>query len=133
MTTHNIKIGDTLTCHITGKQFTAQVVNGFTTNYATDGKNNVYSDEGVTIATRRDISNGISTTLYATHKTHGSAITGWKGDKYGEIIGVTEWERYSRYGAYKMYALRVRMFDGSIWQGRVSEQSGAITLRKKGI
>lgn len=130
--TRGIVFGATvLTCAITGAHFVAQRET-ITTNYATDSKGNIYSDEGVHIATRRDILDRLPTALYCTHKTHGSAATGWKGDKHGTIVGVLSWQRWSKHGRYTMYSLDVRMFDGSLWRGRVSSSSDAVTLRYVG-
>lgn len=125
----NINLGDLLTCSVTGKTFKAKRV-GFTTNYATNSKGEIFSDEGVFIATQNDIKNREKVSLYISGEvTQGSSVTGWKDDKHGTVYSVISWDRWSYFGKYKMHSVEVRMFDGSLWRGRMSSNGECITLK----
>ncbi len=112
-----INIGDTLTCAETGKQFVAQR-DGCSFNYASDREGRVYSDEGVDIRERRELQDQ-SKPFYCYVSMDGHSVTGWKGNKLGDIVG----------GITGTHRFRVRDVHGNWWTGRGEGAGVCCTLR----
>lgn len=127
----NIGAGVVVRCNETGEQFTTKQV-GYTMNYARDAAGRVFSDDGVTIFTRRAISSRKPVTLYISGVRQGADVTGWKGDVHGKVVAHTSWTRWSIYGSYDMHSVQVRMFDGSLWRGRFGGMNECVTLKPIG-
>lgn len=119
-----INIGDTLTCTETGKQFTAQR-DGCSYNYALDREGRIYSDEGVDIRERRDMLDR-SKPFYCYVSCDGGRVTGWKGNKLGDIVGgLTVPPR----GSLQPHRFRVCDVHGNWWTGRGAGTGMCCTLR----
>lgn len=120
-----------LTCSVTGKQFIADR-DGCSVNYAHDNAGAILSDEGVIVAITQSIQRREVQVLYINNVGHGAIVADWKGARMGRVVSATSWARYSRlHGYYSMFAVTVRMFDGSLWTGRMSSLYECITLRYK--
>lgn len=119
-----IQIGDTLTCAETGKQFIAQL-DGCSSNYASDREGRVYSEEGAGIRERRDMLDR-SKPFGCYVSIDGRSVTGWKGNKLGDIIGgLTAPPR----GSLQPHRFRVRDVHGNWWAGRGAGTGMFCTLR----
>lgn len=128
MTNRQINFGDVLTCAETGKTFIA-ARDGITTNYATTESGEVLSDEGVYIRQRRELLDR-SRAFYCYLSGDGRAVTGWKGNKLGDVIAshrVKLTRRSYTHGADYSH-VTVRDVHGGLWYGRGSP-GVAITLR----
>lgn len=125
----NVKPGDLIRCQETGKLFTI-TTDGFTFNYASDGKGNIVSDEGVNIRERRELLDRSKPIGYYL-SSDGKSVTGWKGNILGTVIDSRHCEltRISFTHDRDSYrSVRVRDVHGSEWYGRGSPGI-AITLR----
>lgn len=119
-----IEIGQTLTCHVTGKAFTA-ARDGFTTNYATDAQGRIYSDEGVDITQRREMG-ARKGPVGAYVSSDCKRVTGWKGNTLGTITQATRGRvGFCPDGLY----VTVRDVHGGYWHGRNAGPGMCITLR----
>lgn len=114
---NTINIGDTLTCAEAGKQFIAQR-DGCCFNYAIDREGRVYSDEGVDIRERRALLDR-SKPFGCYVSCDGQIVTGWKGNKLGDIVG----------GRGSLQRFRVRDVHGNWWTGRGAGAGMCCTLR----
>jgi len=124
---NEIKLGDTLTCAETGKQFIAAAC-GITTNYAHDREGNVYSDEGVDIGERRALLDRSKPfTGYLSEDAY--KLTGWKGNVLGRVTRTSTVKVARRsYAHGPVLAVRVIDIHGGEWFGRGSPGM-CITLR----
>ena len=114
-------IGKSLVCTETGKTFIGESV-GFTTNYAKNGKGEVFSDEGVDIREKRELLDRTKP-YYAYVNGDGKLITGWKGNKLAEVyqswsIALAGNSHFHSNKSYKFF--RVRDIHGKCWYGRGS-------------
>lgn len=119
-----INIGDTLTCAVTGKTFTAQRT-GCTFNYAQDSAGRPVSDEGVELSNQRAMLDRTKPVgLYVSQD--GRHVTGWKGD----IVGNITRSSVSR-GNFGGSLMHVRVLDmhGGHWYGKGAGRGMYITLR----
>ena len=109
-----IEIGQILTCTETGKQFAA-ASDGFTYNYARDREGNLYSDEGVDIREKREMSDR-SKPFCCYLSSDGRTVGGWKGN----ILGRVTWSSESRTGWHGSRLTHVRVTDvhGNSWHGK---------------
>jgi len=130
---NQVNIGDTLTCAETGKLFVA-AIDGSTTNYATNSKGEVFSDEGVHIIDKRELLDRTKPfTCYIS--SDGKHATGWKGNVLGYI---TESHSTPLPFGHKFYhwhgknytAYTVRDIHGGLWYGK-SSPGMCINLRPK--
>lgn len=115
-----IELGRILQCAETGKYFIAQS-DGFTFNYAQDSAGNTYSDEGVNFRERRELlDRSRPFTCYIS--SDGKSVTGWKGNKLGDIIqaSTVRLAQWSAFHGKSMLAVKVRDVHGGLWYGRGS-------------
>lgn len=123
----NIVLGETiLTCHKTGKQFTAQQ-DGCSYNYAKDSKGNIYSDEGVYLSLKDEVLTQNKIGAYADLDKR--IVQGWKSE---HVLGKIICHYVANSGfCGKMDFIEVRMFDGSLWKGKFKSASmQCVTLKK---
>lgn len=117
----DIVLGETeLVCAATGKRFVAER-EGITTNFARDDHGRVYSDEGVNVAERLALLDR-SKPFVCYVSGDGRAVTGWKGNKLGDIVR-TRTGRLARWSAFHgsfIHYYRVRDVHGGLWYGRGS-------------
>lgn len=118
-----INFGDTLTCTETGKQFIA-AQDGCSTNYARNGDDEIFSDEGVDIREKRELLDR-SKPFFAYLSSDGRSITGWKGNKLASAISWNGRVGYCRDGCY-VNAVDVH---GQKWHGKNGGKGMAIVLR----
>lgn len=118
------KIGDTLTCAETGKQFTAQR-DGCSINYTFDRDGRIYSDEGVDIRDRRAMLDR-SKPFGCYVSCDGATVIGWKGGKLGDIVGGMS---VPPRGSLQPHRFRVRDIQGNWWAGRGAGPGMSCTLR----
>lgn len=118
-----VEIGDTLTCAETGKQFVAGR-DGCSTNYARNNAGEVFSDEGVDIRERRELSHRAGP-FCCYVSSLGGTVTGWKGNVLGQIV------RSSIGGGFggRMLHVRVRDVHGGLWYGKGAGAGMCIMLR----
>ncbi len=114
-----IEIGQILTCTETGKQFTA-ARDGCSVNYARDREGNIFSDEGVDIREKREMSDR-SKPFCCYLSRDGRHVTGWKGN----ILGRVTWSSESRTG---LTHVRVIDVHGAMWHGKGSGAGMCIRL-----
>ena len=119
----NVNIGDTLTCSETGAQFIA-ARDGCSVNYARNNAGDIFSDAGVDIRERRELSNrkGPFFCYVSSDMRH---VTGWKGNKLGEIVSRCIGGGFGG----KMLHVRVRDVHGGMWHGKGAGAGMCITLR----
>ena len=124
---HNL-IGQTLTCHETGKTFVA-AIDGCTTNYAINDAGEIFSDEGVDLAQKRDLLDRTKPFLCYV-SSDGKAVTGWKGNILGKVVQKIPCRltRKSHWHGKDYSSVRVQDCHGGLWYGRGSAGL-AITLR----
>ena len=115
-----INVGDTLICHETGKQFTAEK-QGCTFNYATDSAGNVFSDEGVDLAEKKELRDR-SRPMGGYLSCDGKRFTGWKENILGYVVrsSIVTLTHFSYTHGKTMQAVRVRDIHGALWYGRGS-------------
>jgi len=120
-----IILGSTLTCHETGKAFTAARA-GCSYNYARDDKGNVYSDEGVDLREKRRLLDR-STPFVCYLSSDMKHITGWKGNILGRVVSFSR----SRTGFGGSWITHVRVVDvhGGKWHGKGAGEGMVIRLR----
>ena len=121
-------IGQTLTCHITGKEFLG-AADGCSTNYARDSEGRIFSDAGVDISQKKDLLDRTRPfTGYISGD--GKSLTGWKGNHLGTVIWATpvRLTRRSFWHGDKYAAFRIRDVHGAYWHGR-SSPGMAINIR----
>lgn len=120
-----IPLGSMLTCHETGKAFTA-ARDGCSVNYARDGKGYVYSDEGVDVREKRELLDR-SRPFFAYVSSDGKHVTGWKGN----ILGRITWSTTHRtgFGGSKLLYINVVDVHGGKWHGKGAGRGMCITLR----
>lgn len=119
-------IGKTIICAETGKPFIGEVVNGFTTNYATDSKGNVFSDEGVYIRAKKELLT--ESKIFGYVSCDGKFIQAWKEDhKLMKVIAC--WQSRSGF-AGKMFYFDARDENGQKWHGKAKELGHCITMKK---
>src|ERR1700692_1133854 len=80
----DINVGDTLICHETGKQFTAER-QGCTFNYASNDSGEVFSDEGVDIREKRELLDR-TRPVSGYLSSDGTHFTGWKENVLGTVV-----------------------------------------------
>lgn len=121
------EIGQVVTCHQTGKQFTV-TSDGFTFNYARDGDGNILSDEGVRMLDARSM-RAHSKPVGAYLSGDGKHITGWKGDILATVTQ-TSVSRAGWYGSSITY-IHIRAVDqfGGLWYGKCAGRGMCITIR----
>lgn len=120
----DIRIGETLTCAETGKQFAA-AKDGCSFNYAWDRHGHVLSDEGVNIRQHRELLDR-SQPYGAYLSGQGKLIVGWKGNVLGYVIDSHPIATRCNYG--QMQAVKVKDIHGGLWHGR-AVPGCCITLR----
>jgi hypothetical protein len=119
-----VKVGDTLTCAETGKQFVVKST-GISFNYAYDSQDRIFSDEGVDIREKREMLD--RTKPFGCYLSSGGQyVTGWKGN----ILGVVTRSSTSRTGFYNssLTHIRVRDVHGNHWHGKGAGPGMYITL-----
>lgn len=119
-----INIGDVLTCSETGKQFVA-AVDGCSRNYARDSEGRIFSDEGVNIRERRDLSH-VPKVFYC-YVSNARHVGGWKGNVLGTISNYTE--SRSGWNGGTIARFQVRDVHGQWWAGRGAGIGMCCTLR----
>lgn len=122
-------IGKKLICAETGKVFIG-AIDGITTNYATNDKGQIFSDEGVDIREKRELLDR-SKPFYAYVSSDGTRITGWKDNTLATVY--QRWNiklsRQSHTHDRNSYMfMRVRDVHGGLWYGKGSA-GVCITLR----
>jgi hypothetical protein len=120
-----IKIGDTLTCHMTGKTFVAES-QGCTVNYARSNDGKIFSDEGVDLF-EKELLKKREPVFGCYLSSDGRKVTGWKGNVHGTVIRSNEF-RGGWHGS-TLTAVRVRDVYGKLWYGRGAGNSMYIRLR----
>lgn len=126
----NNNIGTELTCNGTGKNFIAAIVDGFTTNYATDSVGNYYSDEGVDVREKLELLDRTKS-FYAYLSGDGRHVTGWKGNVLMTVTysAPCKLSRMSFTHSNKTYKTIVAQdIHGGLWFGRGSA-GVCITMR----
>lgn len=122
----DIKPGDTLTCHETGKQFIA-AREGMSTNYARDWNGNVYSDEGVDLREKKNLLDR-SQPFGCYLSSDGKTVGGWKGN----VLGQVTWSKQSRGRTWSSFTyVRVTDVHGGLWYGKNGGAGMCITLYPK--
>ena len=117
-----ITLGDTLTCHETGKVFTADISGG-SYNYALGSNGAVYSDEGVALFEKRAL---LDRSMPFVCYLSGEHVTGWKGNVLGRIVSFSM--RRSWFGVSRIMHVQVVDIHGNKWHGKVSETGSAVRL-----
>lgn len=120
----DIKIGETLTCAETGKQFAA-AKDGCSFNYAWDQHGHILSDEGVNIRQHRELLDR-SKPYGAYLSGQGRLIVGWNGNVLGYVIDAHPIAVRCHDG--QIHAVKVRDIHGGLWYGR-AVPGCRITLR----
>ena len=122
------RIGDTVTCCETGKQFVVEAQGG-TLNcaYSSDGR--IWSDEGVDLAEKRELKER-SAPFVGYISQDGKHLTGWKGNILGDVIAssTVRLPRWSYTHGKHVIAYRIKDVHGGLWYGRGSP-SVCIRLR----
>ena len=120
MSTQESMIGREIICAETGKRFIGAVV-GCTTNYASDGKGNYFSDEGVNLRERRELLDR-SKPFTGYISSDGRHFTGCKGNILGTVISChrVNLPRWSYVHGDFMLSYRIRDIHGGLWYGRSS-------------
>jgi hypothetical protein len=126
MTNKSIKVGDVVTCAETGREFTI-AQDGCTFNYATNEAGQVFSDEGVNIRARRGLLDR-SSPFGCYLSSDGKTVTGWKGDKLGDVIASSVCKLPGTRRTCE--AVRVRDVHGAEWYGR-AQRGMFINLRPR--
>lgn len=122
-----IEMGQTLTCSVTGKQFTA-ARDGCSFNYAWSRDGAIVSDEGVDISEKRQLLDRTKP-MVGYLSTDGKRFTGWKGNTLGRVT----WSSESRTGFHGSRITHVRVTDvhGAGWYGKGSGFGMCIVLRAR--
>lgn len=120
-----INVGDTLTCAETGKQFIA-ARDGCSFNYARSSTDEILSDEGVDAREKRELLDRTKP-FYCYVSGDGLHVTGWKGNRLGEIVVYRE--SSSGWHGATVARFRVRDVHGQLWQGRGAGKGMCCTLR----
>jgi hypothetical protein len=121
----DIKVGDALTCAVTGARFIAARA-GCSFNYAIDAQGRPVSDEGVDISERRELLD--RTGPFGCYLSgDGRHVTGWKGN----VLGTVTRSSASRSGWHGTSITAVTVIDvhGGAWHGRGAGRGMCITLR----
>ena len=116
----DIKPGDTLTCHETGKQFIA-AKDGISTNYARDWNGNVYSDEGVDAKEKKNLLDR-SQPFSCYLSSDGKTVGGWKGNVLGQVTLAK---------VSNLTYVHVTDVHGGLWYGKGAGAGMFITLHPK--
>lgn len=118
-------IGKELTCFVTGKSFIG-AREGITVNYARDSEGNIYSDEGVDIAEKRELLDR-SKPFFCYLSSDGRHVTGWKGN----VLGKVTMETSSNTGFHRSEITHIRVTDvhGNKWHGKGDGRGMCITIR----
>jgi len=122
---HQIELGATVNCHITGISFiTAR--DGCSFNYAWDREGNIISDEGVDISERNKLLDRTKP-FFCYLSGDGKHVTGWKGNILGDVI----WHSVSCTGFNRSSITHIRVVDvhGAKWHGKGSGRGMCITIR----
>jgi hypothetical protein len=122
-------IGETIICSETGRAFVV-ATDGCSFNYARDKDGNLLSDEGVDIRERRELLNRAAP-FVCYLSSDGNNVTGWKGNKLGEVIRSRHCEltrQSCTHSRASFRSVRVRDVHGGEWYGRGSPGI-AIVLR----
>jgi hypothetical protein len=124
MNTQTITLGQSLTCHHTGKAFTA-ARDGISFNYALDREGHVFSDEGVNLRELAQVE-AHSGPVGCYVSSDAKRVTGWKGNTLGTITQATRGRvGFCRDGLY----VTVKDAQGRYWHGRNAGPGMCITLR----
>jgi len=113
-------IGQVITCHVTGKQFTG-AIEGCSTNYARDSQGHIFSNEGVEISQKKDLLDR-SKPFTGYISGDGRSLAGWKGNVLGTVIwsSPVRLTRRSFWHGKDYAAFRIRDIHGGLWYGRGS-------------